>query len=1086
MRKSAKVSDKSEKKQLTDKKHFIEIKGILILLLAIFSFAACCGAPLGRVGNSISLVLSYISGRASFLIPTVLAVTGFFLMIAHRNILKSLRFFIFTVLCLCFLGLVQLFCFPDVVFIDTPETFTQGGGLAGYALYFFLHKITGSFGAALLLFSGLIICLLMFFNFSVRAAFLRLKNRFAEYLAERKKASQEKMDAEVYEEVRKEAEKAERVERSKRTEKTNRAKEIRRTDRAATMKEKTREDRYPLTSSFSGDLNKTGLDKTFGNKDRNKDRNTVKKDRQSFSSAGIKPMDTYNSSEFSHFNKGIKNENAFEKIMRFGNKIMQGDPFFAKDAGKEPENNTFKKEERFSTFGEYCDNKYGKIGSNTVSPKEESTAPQKDIFADKENLFKIHQVVPAYKVLRSLKESGLTGNAASDTVYRTEVNEASSVNRAVAAENAETVTEAAVAIKTPEAAKKTVVTEASEAVTRRVAIEAMEDLVQPATQTFGQNQMQNNVEAPLQNVTKTSEENSLQSAAETSKQNPVQDAAEISERNSVQDVAGTSEQNPVQNAAETFEENPLQEVTEASKQNSAQDAMKNAEEAGEEKNKENNAENTEENNDENNEEDGPESDYIFPPIELLHKPVMRNANDYRDEIRNNCAILEQTLADFKVKAEVIAVTRGPSVTRFELEPAPGIKVSSVVNLADDIALRLAASGVRIEAPIPGKAAIGIEVPNKTNDSINLREVVDCKEIQETESPLCIGLGRDISGNVISIDLSKMPHLLVAGSTGSGKSVCINSLITGIMYKATPEEVKLILVDPKVVELSNYNGIPHLLVPVVTDAKKAASALYWAVQEMERRYQAFADNRVREITGYNKTAVTKMPYIVIVIDEMSDLMMVAKADVEDAILRLAQKARAAGIHLVLATQRPSVDVITGIVKANIPSRIAFAVSSQTDSRTILDMGGAEKLLGKGDMLFYPVGVSKPLRVQGAFVSDEELNAVTDFIKKQAIPVEYSEEVTSQKLPGEAVPGVDPNNLTDVQDKDEYFDEALKLVLDMEQASSSMLQRRFRIGYTRAARIVDCMEDLGIVGPPDGSKPRELLMDRQQVEAEFLHK
>lgn len=479
--------------------------------------------------------------------------------------------------------------------------------------------------------------------------------------------------------------------------------------------------------------------------------------------------------------------------------------------------------------------------------------------------------------------------------------------------------------------------------------------------------------------------------------------------------------------------------------------------------------------------------YRFPPLEILDNPVIADPVSYESDIMQQCSILEQTLADFKVKASVIAVTRGPSVTRFELEPAPGVKVSSVVNLADDIALKLAASGVRIEAPIPGKAAIGIEVPNIKNDPVFFKEVVDNAAVTSNSSKLCIGLGKDISGNIITADLSKMPHLLVAGSTGSGKSVCINTIIAGILYKASPDDVKLILVDPKVVELSNYNGIPHLLTPVVTDAKKAASALHWAVAEMERRYQLFADNHVREINSYNQKAAEKMPFIVIIIDELSDLMMVAKVDVEDAILRLAQKARAAGIHLILATQRPSVDVITGIVKANIPSRIAFAVSSQTDSRTILDMGGAEKLLGKGDMLFYPIGFNKPVRVQGAFVSDSELNRIVDFITRQSIPLNYSEEITAQALECDAKNN--SNNLDTAANSssvcdDDLFEDAVQLVLDMGQASSSMLQRRFRIGYTRAARLVDIMEELGIVGQSAGSKPREVIMSRQEVEERFL--
>mgnify|MGYP000642116261 FL=1 len=479
-----------------------------------------------------------------------------------------------------------------------------------------------------------------------------------------------------------------------------------------------------------------------------------------------------------------------------------------------------------------------------------------------------------------------------------------------------------------------------------------------------------------------------------------------------------------------------------------------------------------------------ENNYKFPSVELLDVPKVTDPVSYESDIMNQCSILEQTLADFRVKAKVVAVTRGPSVTRFELEPAPGVKVSSVVNLADDIALKLAASGVRIEAPIPGKAAIGIEVPNIKNAPVYFREVVDNINIQKAESKLCIGLGKDISGNIITADLAKMPHLLVAGSTGSGKSVCINTIIAGLLYKASPSDVKLILVDPKVVELSNYNGIPHLLTPVVTDAKKAASALHWAVAEMERRYKMFADSHVREINSYNQKADEKMPFIVIIIDELSDLMMVAKVDVEDAILRLAQKARAAGIHLILATQRPSVDVITGIVKANIPSRVAFAVSSQTDSRTILDMGGAEKLLGKGDMLFYPIGYNKPVRVQGAFVSDAELNRIVDFIIKQSIPVNYSDEVTTQALECENKNNSSNENNNNDYYEDELFESAVQLVVDMGQASSSMLQRRFRIGYTRAARLVDMMEELGIVSQSAGSKPREVILSRQEIEERFF--
>lgn len=475
--------------------------------------------------------------------------------------------------------------------------------------------------------------------------------------------------------------------------------------------------------------------------------------------------------------------------------------------------------------------------------------------------------------------------------------------------------------------------------------------------------------------------------------------------------------------------------------------------------------------------------YRLPPTELLDKPKPNDSTSEKD-IMAQCSVLERTLSDFKVRARVVAVTRGPSVTRFELEPAPGVKVSSVVNLADDIALRLAAPGVRIEAPIPGKSAIGIEVPNVKNDQVCLREVVTDDHVQKGSSKLCVGLGKDISGNVICADLAKMPHLLVAGSTGSGKSVCINTIISGILFKSTPDEVKLILVDPKVVELTNYNGIPHLLTPVVTEPRKAASALRWAVGEMERRYKIFADSRVREINSYNKQTNEKLPFIVIIIDELSDLMMVAKVDVEDAILRLAQKARAAGIHLILATQRPSVDVITGIVKANIPSRIAFAVSSQTDSRTIIDMAGAEKLLGKGDMLYFPAGFSKPVRVQGAFVSDHELERIVGFITQQSILPEYREEVTQQELESTSKNSNTDDAAPTTTATDELFVDALELVLDMGQASSSMLQRRFRIGYTRAARLVDTMEELGIVGHSVGSKPREVIMSRQEAEERFM--
>ncbi len=474
--------------------------------------------------------------------------------------------------------------------------------------------------------------------------------------------------------------------------------------------------------------------------------------------------------------------------------------------------------------------------------------------------------------------------------------------------------------------------------------------------------------------------------------------------------------------------------------------------------------------------------YILPPLSLLQKSINQTDSKRAKEVANNAKILESTLESFNVKAKMVHISQGPTVTRYELEPAPGVKVSKIVNLADDIALSLAASGVRIEAPIPGKAAIGIEVPNKVLASVPLRDVLESDDFLKASSKLVVALGKDIAGQTVTADLGKMPHLLVAGSTGSGKSVCINTLLTSILFKATPQEVRLILIDPKVVELTNYNGLPHLLTPVVTDAQKAASALRWAVQEMERRYEMFAAAGVRDIGRYNEliesfpvgegSSGEKIPYILIIIDELADLMMAAPVDVEDAIIRLAQKARAAGIHMVLATQRPSVDVITGLIKANVPSRIAFAVSSQIDSRTILDMAGAEKLLGKGDMLFSPIGMSKPLRVQGAFIADSEVELLTEYIKKQVEPPEYMEEITvcETKAKTENSPNVF---------EDELFEEAVRIIMELNQASASMLQRKFRIGYTRASRLIDTMEEMKIIGPNLGSKPREITMTYDQV-------
>lgn len=483
-----------------------------------------------------------------------------------------------------------------------------------------------------------------------------------------------------------------------------------------------------------------------------------------------------------------------------------------------------------------------------------------------------------------------------------------------------------------------------------------------------------------------------------------------------------------------------------------------------------------------NAETGEVIPYEFPPLDLLNRDKPVNKKNFQAEIEAQGGTIEQTLHDFGVNATLVNVTKGPSVTRYELEPAPGVKVNKIQNLSEDIALKLAVSSVRIE-PIPGKAAIGIEVPAKTSEPVSFRSIVDCPEVKNAKGKLCIGLGKDISGRVVVADLSKMPHLLIAGSTGSGKSVCINTIICSLLYKAAPDEVKLILVDPKVVELTNYNGIPHLLTPVVTGPKQAASALHWAVVEMERRYSLFAKTQVRKIDDYNAMVQPgeKLPFIVVIIDELSDLMMVAAVDVEDAILRLAQKARAAGIHLILATQRPSVDVLTGTIKANIPSRIAFAVSSQIDSRTILDASGAEKLLGRGDMLFFPTGANKPIRVQGAYIADDELNRVVDFIKAEAIPTSYSQEVTTQQLNG-----AEGEKKDEGSEEDELFQDAVELVMATQQASSSMLQRKFRIGYTRAARLVDAMEEKGIVGPADGSKPRPLLMSPTTIKEKFFTK
>ncbi len=472
--------------------------------------------------------------------------------------------------------------------------------------------------------------------------------------------------------------------------------------------------------------------------------------------------------------------------------------------------------------------------------------------------------------------------------------------------------------------------------------------------------------------------------------------------------------------------------------------------------------------------------YEFPSIDLL-KQVKRTGKDYSTKELKEIAIkLQKTLASFGVEAKVTNVTRGPTVTRYELQPSIGVKVSKILNLSDDIALNLAAKSIRIEAPIPGKSAVGIEVPNKSTDIVTLREVIESEEFENATSKVSFALGKSIDGVPYVADISKMPHMLISGSTGSGKSVCINSIIMSILYKATPNEVKLILIDPKVVELGVYNGIPHLLIPVVTDPKKAAGALNWAVQEMVNRYNLFASKGVRDIKGYNELLRNEgeegvLPQIVIIVDELADLMMVASNEVEDAICRLAQMARAAGMFLIIATQRPSVDVITGIIKANIPSRIAFTVSSQVDSRTILDMAGAEKLLGRGDMLFLPIGEAKPIRLQGAFVSDGEIESVVDAIK-ESTPAIYNQNVIEKLEKTDTAQVVSD----DEDDCDEYLTDAIELAVNMGQVSASMIQRKFRVGYARAGRIVDQMEERGIVSESQGSKPRKALISKEEWE------
>ena len=481
-----------------------------------------------------------------------------------------------------------------------------------------------------------------------------------------------------------------------------------------------------------------------------------------------------------------------------------------------------------------------------------------------------------------------------------------------------------------------------------------------------------------------------------------------------------------------------------------------------------------------------EEGYKYPPLSLLKEPTFENASFVAAELDSTANRLVEVLRSFGVETKVINISKGPTVTRYELQPSVGVKISKITGLADDIALNLAAAGVRIEAPIPNKAAVGIEVPNKKSGTVTVREILESVEFKNSKSKLTVAMGRDIAGNPVVTDIAKMPHGLIAGATGSGKSVCINSIIMSLLFKSSPDEVKLLMIDPKVVELGIYNGIPHLLVPVVTDPRKASGALGWAVTEMERRYHLFANNNVRDISGFNRLCeldcdLQKLPQIVIIIDELADLMITAPGEVEDSINRIAAKARAAGMHLLIATQRPSVDVVTGVIKANVPTRIAFSVSSQTDSRTILDMGGAEKLLGRGDMLFNPVSASKPSRIQGCFVSDEEVEAVVEYIKNNG-KSNYSEEIQTEierlAVQDKKAKSSDSSEVSS-DEEDTMLNDAIRVVVELGQASTSLLQRKLKLGYSRAARIIDQMEERGVIGPYEGGKPRQILITKEEL-------
>ncbi len=1020
------------------------LKGFVLLVLGIFLLAAWAGLSTGTVGSGADRIMSYGFGIFAFALPLLFLAVGLGYLVLRRNIVRTLRFWMVVLFFLSLMGLIHLLLIPAGEEL-APDSLLAGCGLAGGLLAFFLDRFLGATGSGIALLALMVVSFLVAARLSltgmagslverVKAFFYRRRGR------QRLEAMQKERDGET----------EEKLEIPFRKPSRPRPEPVR--------KEPIRETAPSVTET------------------------------QQLGTGETNTMEAYRKEEFSAFTQGLRKESPFKRIFR-------------SSGGKDEES----LEQYLSAPREACEN-------NRRTLQEEELWSGSAVGPDG-NLRYSEPRKPGQPVRDDLRRTvvatggrpAATAGETSGTGYQGGIgNPHTGAGNGTGTDTPRTSADGGTWFGTyrPE--------EPAELPEGMARVENAEE--QPADIRLVINDYTKNQE-PL--VYEVPADTADSAAGGIPDGQPGADDTDADDTDSRPDGAGTEDgaqgmepgwaasvlasvqkERAEADGNEAAPSVPVQEtadggndpagvvdavVTPAPEKPAIVDSLEAARSA-EAMEQQGGAAATAV-----QEPPAPKAPtYQLPPLDLLEEPVQRDRSNDDAEIMNQCAILEQTLADFKVNAKVVAVTRGPSVTRFELEPAPGVKVSSVVNLADDIALRLAAPGVRIEAPIPGKAAIGIEAPNTTNEPVNFREVVDNKAIRENPSKLCVGLGRDISGNVISIDLSKMPHLLVAGSTGSGKSVCINTLLTGILYKALPEEVKLILVDPKVVELTNYNGIPHLLVPVVTDAKKAASALHWAVSEMERRYKVFADTRVREIKSYNAQAEEKMPYIVIVIDEMSDLMMVAKADVEDAILRLAQKARAAGIHLVLATQRPSVDVITGIVKANIPSRIAFAVSSQTDSRTILDMGGAEKLLGKGDMLFYPTGTNKPLRVQGAFVSDAEINGVVDFIKDQAIPVEYSEEVTSQALPSDAGSSGGAGATGGQDEMDELFEDAVSMVLDVGQASSSMLQRRFRIGYTRAARLVDTMEELGIVGPAVGSKPRELLMTRQEAEAAFLNR